>query len=68
MNSRDYKEEFSEKMLSNSNEEHIRNQEAYQEAHGLNFYDIGHLKYESFIIKALKNYLCEYDEGINDYF
>ena len=68
INSRDYKDEFSDKMLSNPSEEHIRVQEAYQEAHGLNFYEIGHLKYESFIIKALKNYLCEYDEGMNDYF
>lgn len=37
-------------------------------SHGLNFYDDEQLKYESFVIKALKNYLCEYDEGMSDYF
>ena len=68
INSREYKEEFSQTMLKNDNEQHILTQEAYQDAHGLNFYEAGHLKFESFIIKALKNYLCEYDEGMNDYF
>ena len=68
INSREYKEEFSEVMLKNNDEKHIRTQDTYQHAHGLNFFEAGHLKFESFIIKALKNYLCEYDEGMNDYF